>query len=270
MAPSNTELLYAIGAQDKLLAVCTQCDEPKAASALPKAGNFEKADLEKLAAIRPQQVFLVNGQEMMQSTIENQRAFDTKVHVLTNDNMASISKNLVALGEATQHIEEAKKLATKFDQDVEALRKLCASSGTQPKVFFCVWPEPLVTIGRGSYLSDAVTICGGKNIAANLEAAYPRFSVERLMLEQPDVIIMPDEASRDIFSKPPWTSLTAVKNKRIYFLPPRKADTLSRPTLRSLEGLHWLAERIHPELSKSLSMSKNSIRHLSATTAGNR
>ena len=84
MAPSNTELLYAIDAQDNLAGVCTQCDYPLAAKKLPKVGNFIMPDLEKLAQVRPKSVFLVNGQEQMGVMIGKQKAFVTRVEILRN------------------------------------------------------------------------------------------------------------------------------------------------------------------------------------------
>lgn len=270
MAPSNTELLYAIGAQDHLVGVCTQCDHPADAKSLPKLGNFVTADLEKLATVRPEAVFVVDGQELMASTIDKQLAFKTHTEILHNRNIDDIAENVNKLGKMTAHERAATELASQFRKSVEDLRSAVGKSASKPKVFYCAWPEPLIAVGKDSYLNDAITISGGTNICGNMPGGYPRYNIEKLMVEQPDVIIMPTEVTPDSLNRAPWTSLQAVKNKRIHFLPARNSDTLSRPTLRTLDGLYWLAERIHPELATQLSMSKNSIRHLPSTTAENR
>jgi ABC-type Fe3+-hydroxamate transport system substrate-binding protein len=171
----------------------------------------------------------------------------------------------------TGHSKKAVQLSDEFDDAWRSLERITHQPPTEtwPKVFFCVWPEPLVTIGNSSYLNVAITICGGKNISGDMTGSYPRFNVEKLIVEQPDVIIMPDEADHNLANKAPWSSLKAVKNHHLYFLPPRQSDRLSRPTLRTLEGLYWLAERLHPEFKQQLSMNKNSIRHLITTESPN-
>lgn len=269
MAPSNTELLYALGADDKLAGVCTQCDYPSQVKSKQRVGNFVTPDLEKLATVHPDGIFLVDGQEPMEATIKKQNAFSTQPVMLTNTTVPDISSNLLALGAATGHASEARKLADEFNQAWKNIQQITSSSGSKPKVFFCVWPEPLVTIGKSSYLNDCITVCGGTNITGDIDGAYPRFNIEKLIVEQPDVIIMPAEAEQNLAEREPWRSLKAVKNHRLYFLPARESDRLSRPTLRVLEGLYWLAERVHPECAKDLSMSKNSIRHLLTTNSPN-
>lgn len=270
MAPSNTELLYSLGAEDKLVGVCTQCDYPPQVKSKQRVGNFVTPDLEKLAAVRPDGIFLVDGQEPMEATIEKQNAFSTQPTLLTNTTLADISSNLVMLGNLTGNKSKALELSDQFDQTWKKIQQITSSSGSKPKVFFCVWPEPLVTIGKSSYLNDCITICGGTNVAGDIQGAYPQFNFEKLIVEQPDVIIMPAEAEHNLAEREPWRSLKAVKNHRLYFLPARESDRLSRPTLRVLEGLYWLAERVHPECAKALSMSKNSIRHLLTASTPNR
>jgi iron complex transport system substrate-binding protein len=268
MAPSNTELLYAIGADKNLVAVCTQCDYPAAAKSLPKVGNFVTADMEKFATVRPDGVFLVNQQEPVAQMLQKQQAFRTVPIILHNDKIDDIADNTTTLGSLTGQSNQAQVVAAQFRDAVEQLSELTHRATTKPKVFFCVWPEPITAIGHDSYLNDAITICGGTNISGNVPGAYPRFNLEKLIVEQPDVIIMPAEADHSIASRAPWSSMQAVKNKRLYFLPDRDADRLSRPTLRTLEGLYWLAERIHPELSEQLSINKNSNRELFTRTTG--
>jgi iron complex transport system substrate-binding protein len=269
MAPSNTELIYAIGAQDQLIGVCNQCDFPPGVKSKTIFGDFTHANLEKLATIQPDGVLLVDGQEAMQSTIEKQSAFRPRVVMVHNVAIRDIASNLRSLGLLTGRYKQAFDLADQFDEGWRTVERVTRRTSSKPKVFFCVWPEPLMTIGNSSYLNDAITVCGGTNIAANLDGAYPRFSVEKLIVEDPDVIIMPAEADHSLATKPPWSKLKAVKNQHLYFLPPRKDDRLSRPTVRVLEGLFWLAERIHPEFKEQLSINKNSISHLLTTTSPN-
>lgn len=250
MAPSNTELLYDIHAEDNLVAVCNQCDYPASVKAKPHIGTFTTLDPERALQLAPKTVFLVDGQEAIAESINKQASLRSGVTLLHNRVIADIGKNVRTLGEMTNHKEAAEQAAQKFEQQLQQLQTIISSAKQKTvPVFLCVWPQPLTTVGTASYLNDAITICGGRNIAAGFTQAYPQFSVERLLQVQPDVIILPHEALGEHFlDNAPWTSLHAVANKRVFYLPSRDEDRLSRPTMRIIQGLCWLSERLHPDL----------------------
>jgi len=102
-------------------------------------------------------------------------------------------------------------------------------------------------------LNELIVIAGGKNIVTQSTKGYPHYSLEKLLLANPDVIIFPFEARESSLpQKSPWTSLKAVKQKRYFYLPNQNNDRLSRPTLRITAGLYWLAIKLHPELEPQL------------------
>ncbi|HEY9867798.1 MAG TPA: helical backbone metal receptor, partial [Candidatus Obscuribacterales bacterium] len=137
-----------------------------------------------------------------------------------------------------------------FEQSLASLQSLTSSASERPAVFYCVWPQPLLTVGANSFLDEAIRVCGGYNIAGKLAGSYPHFSLERLVMADPDVIVLPYEARGQKFlASKVWRSMRAVKNDRLFFLPEPRDDHLARPTLRVIEGLRWLASRLHPELS---------------------
>jgi ABC-type Fe3+-hydroxamate transport system substrate-binding protein len=254
LAPSNTELIYALQAGDKLQAVCDQCDYPPAAKQKAQIGTFASVDLEQLAQIKPDVVFLVDGQEAVADKIARQESLHCRPVVLHNKDTNDISRNLNTIAAYTGHEDAAEPLSNQLLSEIQSIRKATAVKPAT-KVFFCVWPEPLVTVGRNSYLNDAITVCGGSNIAADIFQAYPQYNAEQLLAAQPEVIILPHEALGRFsmnMKKSPWTSLKAVANRRVYYLPARDCDRLSRPTLRIVSGLYWLAERLHPELAGQL------------------
>jgi iron complex transport system substrate-binding protein len=263
MAPSNTELLYAIGAQPHLVAVCNQCDYPEAVKQLAQIGSFVSVNLEKLAQTKPQAVFLVDGQESIAEMIKQHSELHCTPVVLHNDSISAISDNLQTLGADTGNVGQAQRLKSEFNEAVNALKQTVQQSPDRPKVVLCVWPTPLMIAGGKSYLNEAVTVCGGKNVGADKDAAYFQYSTEKLLSDQPDVIIFPHEAEgQDFFQKAPWTSLQAIKNRHYFFLPAREADHLSRPTLRLIDGLYWLAERLHPQLQQQFQRQKSKYANL--------
>lgn len=246
LAPSNTELVYTVNAQEQLRGVSTQCDFPKEVNKLPRVGSFTSPDLEKLAMLHPEGVLLVSGQEAIAAQLKKHGLQSV---LFNNDSVKDISKNVRRLGHITRRSALAIAAASDFDKNVDFVRSAAAETATRPKVFFCVWPDPLLTVGSGSYLNEAITICGGTNIASGLQGAYPHYSTEKLLVEQPDVVILPHEAdTADFLKKAPWSSLKAVQQHHVYFLPVKEDDRLSRPTLRLVQGLRWLARKIHPEV----------------------
>ncbi|HEY9678282.1 MAG TPA: helical backbone metal receptor [Drouetiella sp.] len=249
-APSNTELLYAIGAQDKLAAVCSYCDYPEDAKQKKIVGNFISANLERLASVKPTKVVMVSGQEALAGQLEHN---GYKVEILHNDHLSDISKNLRELSTLTGNTARGAAAASSLEKCLTDLKSIIDKTNSHPAVFYCIWPQPLLTIGQKSYLSETITACGGDSTSKNLEAAYPHFSLEKLVLANPDIIILPYECKdREFLKKHPWSSLKAVKSNRVFFLPDPSHDGLARPTLRVTNGLYWLAKIIHPELATQL------------------
>lgn len=249
-APSNTELIYSIGASDKLAGVCSYCDYPEAAKKKLVVGNFISANLERLASLKPDRIVLVSGQETLANLLTHN---GYKVTLLHNDHISDISKNLRELSLLSNDTARGDKAARTFDSCVAELKTITAKATTRPAVFYCVWPQPLLTLGKASYLTEVITACGGDSISHDLPAGYPHFSLEKLVIANPDVMILPYEIKDpDFLKKHPWSSLKAVKSNHVYFLPDPPHDGLARPTMRLTNGFYWLAKKIHPELGSQL------------------
>lgn len=249
-APSNTELLYSIGAGNKLVGVCSYCDYPSAAKSKTIVGNFIAANLERMAGVKPDRVVCVSGQEALAGQLTHH---GYKVSILKNDHLSDISRNLKELAAIADSDGRGDQAATKFEHCIDELKQITQKANTKPAVFYCVWPQPLLTLGKASYLTEAITACGGESISDKLEGGYPHFSLEKLVIANPAVIIMPFECKdREFLKRHPWSSLRAVKANNVYFLPKPQDDGLARPTIRMTKGLYWLAKRIHPELGREL------------------
>lgn len=250
LAPSNTELIYSLGASDMLVGVSDVCDYPPQAKQKPKVGSFVSARLETITRLHPDFVLLVNGQEALAATLKNRKF---KVVILKNEHLSDISANLLELGRITGRAERAKQLSDKFNAAVLSLSQMVAKTKNRPRLFFCVWPDPLITAGAGSFMHEAATICGGDNIASSLSAAFPRINIERVVTGKPEILIMAHQAREQSFwKKSPWSSTPAAKSNKIYFLPDADKDPLARPGLRITEGMYWLAGITHPELASGL------------------
>lgn len=250
LAPSNTELLCSVGAKDQIIGVSSFCDYPKEVSGITKVGTFISANLERLARLKPDLVMLVSGQEELAGKIKNHHL---NTVVIDNSKLTDIGKNLQRVGELSGHCQEGIEASEKFANKLQDLAIIIKKANKSPKVFYCVWPQPLMTAGKSSFIHGIITTCGGTNVAGDINVSYPRFSLERLVLSNPDLIIMPYEAHNQAFMKQsPWNKLQAVRQNRIYYLPDQKNDMLSRPTLRVIKGMAWLGGIFHPELKSEL------------------
>ena len=255
LAPSNTELLVDTGAEGSLVGVCSNCATHLSSvkthlKEIPVAGSFVAANLERLTQLKPDVVLVVNGQEAIQSMLKK-RGFN--VVLLNNNKLSDIPANLATVGQLSKTEGNALKLSSTFAQALKELSAIMGGTKSKPKVFYCIWPQPLLTIGKTSFLNDVITACGGTNISDHLLQAYPHFSAERLIMDDPDVIVLPYEAkSMALFKRFPWNKLRAVRENRLFYLPAPKEDLLARPTMNILRGLYWLAIKIHPELSPEL------------------
>jgi len=245
-------MVFAVGAQDKLIGVSTYCDYPPEARGREKVGSFVSVNPERLSRLKPDLILLVNGQESLASMLQHQ---GFRVVLLNNNRLSAVADNLEIIGGLTGCHKTAAQMASAFRISLLKLAAILRTAQTKPKIFYCVWPEPLLTVGQSSFLNEVITVAGGINIAGGLKAAYPHFSLEQLIVANPDLVILPYEARRQSFlQRPPWTTLRAVKTGSIYLLPEPGSDNLARPTLRVIDGLYWLATRLHPELLPQLKL----------------
>lgn len=249
LAPSNTELIYSLQAEDKLIGRSKFCDYPPQVKAKTVVGDFVSPNIERLKQAKPQIILLVNGQENMGGLLKRHQF---KTETFDNLRIGEIPRNLRSIGEMTNTASRANMLALQFEHSVSGLRKIITSS-KRPRVLFVAWPQPLITAGGASFVNDCITAAGGINVTASMKSSYPQLSRESLMMSEPDIVIFPHEAAAQTFWKgAPWTALAAIKQKHFYFLPPPDQDGLSRPTLRVVDGLYWLSSRIHPESEAAL------------------
>lgn len=250
-APSNTELVYSVGAEDCLIAVSSNCKYPPAVLQKPIAGSFLSAKFEKLTALKPDLALLVSGQEGLATQLDK---FSIQNQVLPNKKLGDISTNLKTLGRICHVEKRAQQVSADFDKALREFQTILSDCPRQ-RILFCVWTDPSICVGGESFLDDVITACGATNTTAEFKSSYPKLTAEKIISTKPDLLVLPHEVElnqADILSRPPWSSLNAVKSGRVIYLPEAKSDHLSRPTLRILTGLHWLSTRLHPDKSAAL------------------
>ena len=250
IAPSNTELVYSLHAEKQLLGVSDVCDFPPDARSKTRVGNLSSLKMEKIAGLKPDLVLLVSGQESLAHNLKK-HGFNTLL--LDNSSIYNIGRNLQEIARSCKKESEAKQLSAAFESSIQELKALTAQDKKKLKVFVCVWPQPLMSAGKGSFINEGVTIAGGVNCTGDMPQAYPRVNQEKLILLQPDFVLVPQEQSKEKFwTRSPWNSLKAVREDRVLVLPQHETDCLTRPTLRFIDALYWLAIKLHPTMKKPI------------------
>jgi len=254
LAPSNTEILYAVGAGAQVIGRDDFSDVPADVKALPSVGgNMGKYDLEKIASLKPDLVLAaeINTPEQVKALEE----LKIPVYYLSNPtDLPGMYANLVTAGKLTGHQPEAEKLVETLKARVKTVADKMAGVTSHPKAFYeldATDPAKPWTTGPGTFMDQMIKIAGGTNAASNLSVAWGQISQEELLIQNPDVILLGDAAygvsADQIKQRPGWDKLKAVADGNIQTF---DDNLVSRPGPRLVDGLEILAKLIHPELYK--------------------
>ncbi len=249
LSPSNTELVYALGLEDRLIGVTTYDNYPPAAKQKPQVSGFSTVDVEKVVSLQPDLILAsaIHKTEVIPAF----EKLGIPVLGIMAPNLVKLEADLNLIGTVTGKQAEADKLNKSIEQRIAAVETK-TSGVSRPRVFFVTWHDPLWTVGRDSMINDLIVKAGGVNIASDLEANQT-IDLETAIQRNPEIIVvlssMGDQAVSYNFLKnePRFKSTDALKNNRVYQV---DSDIFGRTTPRIVEGLEQLAQLIHPEVYK--------------------
>jgi len=235
LAPHVTEMLYAAGAGDRVVAAVSYSDYPEPARELPRVGAYNRFDIEQVLAHDPD---LVVGWQSgnPEASLEKLGRLGAALYITEPRSMEAIASNLERLGRLAGTAETAAGAARVFRQRHAELVARYADRPTL-EVFYEIWNDPLMTINGEHLISAIIRGCGGRNVFADLPAIAPRISVEAVLARDPEVIVasgMDDERPEWLDAWKNWPQLRAVREGHLFFIPP---NTLQRHTPRVLEGM---------------------------------
>jgi iron complex transport system substrate-binding protein len=244
LAPANTEIAFAIGAGDKLVAGTVYDDYPAAAKKLPKIGDFANPSVEKIVSFQPDLVLAAGGiQAGLRSKLEG---LGVKVFVVDPTSLDGVFSDLTKLGELMGVSSKADAVVASLKQRTAAIERKVAGL-PKVSVFVEIYSKPLMTAGTGTYIDDMVTLAGGTNIGDAAGSGFPTFSEEVLFKDNPQVYIATTGSMASpgqIAQRKGYSALQAVQDHRVYVL---DQNILDRPGPRLVDGLEQLAKAIHPE-----------------------
>ncbi|NTW64361.1 MAG: cobalamin-binding protein [Chlorobiaceae bacterium] len=248
LAPSVTEMIYAVGAGDQLIGRTSACDWPKEAEKVQVVGAFGKPSLEILASLHPDIVLDVDlADEQNGKKIEALGIRRERVACSTPDDIAPALRKI---GQLTGHRREADSLAARITKGLLTFRKEAEEATRKPSVYLEIWDDPLWTGGKNSYTSALIWYAGGKNIGDQVEKEYFEISPEWVVKINPDIIAcmyMSNKSSgaETVRNRAGWESINAVKNNRVYERFDNSLFLRSGP--RVLEGIEQLQKIMRSE-----------------------
>lgn len=248
LAPSNTEILFALGLGEKVVGVTTYCDYPEAAKSKDKVGDFAKPNVEKILSLKPDLILAAGG--IQTGLVEELEKLGAVVFIVDSKGLDGILASIKKIGIATGTKKRAEALSQKMAGEIDEVKKRTAklSSDEKPQVFYELYSDPLISVGPGTFIDSMIKIAGGTNIASDTKEEYPQFSLETLLQQNPEIYIAvkgPMVDPGDISKRSGWQNITAIKLNRIYLV---DDNLVSRPGPRIVQGLKAIAKAIHPEL----------------------
>jgi iron complex transport system substrate-binding protein len=251
LAPSNTEILFAMGLGDTVVGVTSLCDYPEEAQEIEKVGDLMEMNVEKVVALAPD---LVLGTEGIPEVVAKLEEVGVAVLVLQPTDLESIYDTIDLVGQATGEAEAATALIGSMRDRVDAVTGRMEAVEERPKVYYeldATDPAKPYTAGPGTWHDQFIRLAGGVNVAGEVDMRWVQFSTEEIISQDPDIIVLGDAnwgvTADDVAQRPGWNVIAAVREGDIY---PIDDNLISRPGPRLVEGLEALARIIHPELAR--------------------
>jgi iron complex transport system substrate-binding protein len=248
LAPSLTEIMFALGAGEDLVGVTQFCDYPPAATAKPKIGGIYTPNFEAILSLRPD-LILATTEGNREEHISGLERLGVPVYVVRPTDFASVLVSVERVGGLLGRRAGAAALVAAMRGAADAVARAVADR-PRPRVLYVLWGNPLIVPGRDTLITDLIRRAGGDSVTGDEPLAYPRFSLEAALSRQPERVIVAgadhvpvDQRLRE------WEALgllPAVRQGRVDGV---DANLLHRPGPRIVEGLRVLARAIHPEVA---------------------
>jgi iron complex transport system substrate-binding protein len=250
LAPSITEIVFALDQGYRLKGVTTYSDFPPEAEKLPKVGSYVELDLEKIVALKPDLCIAIKDGNPI-AVARRLESLKIPVYAVNPKNLETVMQTVQEIGGLLNVEEKADKLVQKMNLRIQKVNSLVAKTTYRPRVFFQIGVSPIVSVGTHTFSHELIVLAGGKNIAQG-PIVYPRYSIEQVLALSPEVIIITSMARAAVFKRVKaewtrWPNMPAVRNHQIFI---EDSNLFDRPTPRLVDGLELLVKLIHPELSE--------------------
>lgn len=237
LAPSLSEIVMELGAADLLVGLLDGGERPAALAQVPSVGRYGQLDMERLLSLKPDLILLWPGSVGPAQRAQLQR-LNIPVYVAEPHNLEQLTTQVQAIAEQLGRVDAGRQLAEPLRRRLAELRQRYRRA--EPlRVFYQVWNSPLYTVGGGQIISDALTVCGARNVFDDLKLPAPQVSIESVLQRNPELILVSDQAQMDAWIA--WPTMA----DRVRQVPDKG---LERPSGQMLEAVGRLCQVIAPDL----------------------
>ena len=250
LAPSNTEILFALGLDEEIVGITDYCDyPPEKIAQKEKIGGFATPNFEKIVSLNPDIVFATSG--VQKQAIERLEELGVKIYILEAETMENLLIEIENIGKLTGKSQQAQELIAAMEKRIKAVKEKLSNipEDQKPKVFLEIWHDPLWTAPKKTLIYQVIELAGGKH-AITIEGDWNQVTTvdpESVIDANPDVILLAFENSdpTSVYELAGWSAVSAVKNKRVFQIDP---DIISRPGPRIIDALEQIAKILYPDL----------------------
>jgi iron complex transport system substrate-binding protein len=246
LAPNLTEIVFALGKGDQLAGDTDFCDYPPAATKKPHVGGPVNPNFEQIAALKPDLILAtaINRRE----TVAALDRLGLPVYLTDPHSVGQMVATVEHIGSALDSYETTVPLVKNLRERLSDLDRRLAGR-PQRRVLFVVWTDPLISVGRATFIADALHHAGARSVV-DTAAEWPRVNLEEIIRLQPEYLVFAsahgEDAQHDIEAlrtRPGWRELDALRRGNIVVI----SDAINRPAPRMVDAIEQLARALHPE-----------------------
>ena len=243
LAPSITDTVYALGRGEDIVGITDYTKYPLEAQKKPSVGGVINPSLEKLVALKPDLVLAVGDLNNTDLTRSIER-LGFPVFIVSPTSLHDIYRAIEDIGNAIDAKDEAAALVLRLQAREKAVRARI-SGKSRPIVFFLLWPDPIMTAGRGAFITELIEIAGGKSVTADMPSEWPRLSFEVIVAQQPEYLLLVRGSGvtlEGLRRQGNWMRLQAVREGKVFYAD----DRIEFPSPMAFDALEHLAAEFHP------------------------
>lgn len=245
IAPHLTEITFAAGAGDKLVAVSEYSDYPPEAKRLPRVGDGARVDIERILTLKPDLILAWKSGNQA-GDIEKLMRLGLRVWVSEASRLADIPRLLRDVARLAGTAAAGARAASDFERELQRLRdrgSVQARTREPSRVFYEIWHRPLLTVNGAHMISDAITLCGGINVFADVPVLTPAVSLEAVLAARPHIVLGGGSANGEADFLERWsrTPLAALRTIPAHFIAP---DGIQRQSPRVIDGIRAICAHL--------------------------
>jgi iron complex transport system substrate-binding protein len=252
LAPGNTEILFALGLNDKIVGVTTYCDEPSEALEKEKIGNVTEIDLEKILTLQPD--LILASSLTPEETVIRLHELGLPVFTLKSETIEQVIEDMTKVSVLSGAEASGSTIVKTMKDNLKKINDLAQSipDYQKPLVFHIIWHDPIWIAGNNTFINEFITLAGGKNLAEDIQG-YSTIDFEEILRRNPSIITVIENHGKNeenqlyqfVTKDNRFQTVDAVKNNRVYTI---DSNLVSRPGPRVVAALQCFAQIIHPEI----------------------